>query len=539
MEKQQAVRRSMLWSAYADALGFITEMTDAAGVRRRVGRSEVVSLVPWKRRIGGKFGVDIELPNGCYSDDTQLRLATCRAIRHDGTFDADVFAKVELPIWRAYALGAGTGSKAAAQALEKPDVQWSGNFFDTRFSRYVDGGGNGAAMRIQPHVWAARSDQRESDVMRSIIRNAVITHGHPRGILGAVFHGFCLFHSMGATSIPSIEAWREILDKLRYTTKIMRSDDTLGTIWIPCWEDVTKERLDQAFDATIGEIEHDIALIKDQPQGTQPTDRYATAAKAIGGLRSECRGSGVKTALLAAYLALCFRDEPLMGVRAAANLLGSDTDTIGTMAGAILGAVCREDPPEDVLDKEYLEREADRLVKVSQGQKATSYKYPDLIHWQAPSTEIDVLGFRNGAWFVAGLGQAKPVWEPVTKQGKSPMLWQWFELDCGQHLLLKRRSAPRDLEDSCLPVRDEKRTRSAQAIATESLEKARASAFDPREVGNLLLALATEGDGKSAELFASKLVRELREQGVTKALTTENENKRDEKSADSGNSMPD
>ena len=465
----------MLWSAYADALGFITELTDAEGVRRRIGSAEVMNLVPWKRRVGGKFGVDIELPKGCYSDDTQLRLATCRAIRHDGTFDVDVFAKVELPVWRAYALGAGTGSKAAAQALEKPDVQWSGNFFSTRFSRYVDGGGNGAAMRIQPHVWAARSSQRESDVVRTIIRNAVITHGHPRGILGAVFHGFCLLHSINEGTVPSVETWSDILDKVRYTTKIIRSDDTLATIWIPCWEDVTKDRLDQAFDATISEIEHDLALIKDQPQGVRPAERYATAVKAIGGLRPESRGSGIKTAILASYLAACFWEEPIAGVRVAANLLGSDTDTIGTMAGAIFGTVCREDPPEDVLDKKYLESEAARLVKISEGHSATSYKYPDLIHWQAPRTEIDVLGLRNGEWFVAGLGQARPLWESVEKRGKSPMVWQWFELDCGQHVLLKRRPEPNMIQETNLPLQDENRKKGTTISAIEALERARAS----------------------------------------------------------------
>ena len=89
---------------------------------------------------------------------------------------------------------------------------------------------------------------------------------------------------------------------------------------------------------------------------------------------------------------------------------------------------------------EYLESEAARLVKVSEGHSATSYKYPDLIHWQAPRTEIDMLGLRNGEWFVAGLGQARPLWESVEKHGKSPMVWQWFELDCGQHVLLKAAS---------------------------------------------------------------------------------------------------
>src|SRR5436853_317353 len=117
-------RRSMMWSAYADAIGFITELASAEMVRRRVGTSTVTHLSPWKRRVGGKFGIEVLLPRGCYSDDTQLRLATGRAIRGDGVFDVEIFAKVELPVWRAYALGAGTGTKTAAHGLTKTNTQW-------------------------------------------------------------------------------------------------------------------------------------------------------------------------------------------------------------------------------------------------------------------------------------------------------------------------------------------------------------------------------------------------------------------------------
>jgi ADP-ribosylglycohydrolase len=499
----------MLWSAYGDALGFITELADAAILRRRIGGSEVIGLVPWKRRVGGRFGVDLELPKGCYSDDTQLRLATCRAIRHDGTFDVDVFAKVELPVWRAYALGAGTGSKAAAQSLGKPDIQWSGNFFDTRWSRYVDGGGNGAAMRIQPHVWAAKPNQRDSEVVRDMIRNAITTHGHPRGILGAVFHGLCLLHSMHEDAVPSIDTWQDILNKLRYTAKIVRSDDTLATFWVPCWEHVTRARLDEAFDAVISEIECDLVAIKDQSHAGDPRERYENVVRAIGGLRPECRGSGTKTAILASYLAFSFRDEPIAGLHAAANLLGSDTDTIGTMGGAILGTICRDDPPDDVLDKPYLESEATRLFQVSQGQSTASFKYPDLIHWHPPVAEIDVVGVRNGEWFVAGLGKATPVWEAVEKGGKAPTVWQWFVLDCGQHLLLKRRPEPHGVQDADLPFSSDTVKKGLSMSAREALERAVASALDPREVGDLLLQLARQDD-ESAAAFASMVVGEIR-----------------------------
>jgi hypothetical protein len=41
----EAVRASAQWAAYGDALGFITELTDTAGVRRRVGQDEVTTTL--------------------------------------------------------------------------------------------------------------------------------------------------------------------------------------------------------------------------------------------------------------------------------------------------------------------------------------------------------------------------------------------------------------------------------------------------------------------------------------------------------------
>ena len=66
--------------------------------------------------------------------------------------------------------------------------------------------------------------------------------------------------------------------------------------------------------------------------------------KEIGGMLVQYRGSGTKTAILAAALAWMFRDNPHEAIVVGANLLGSDTDTIATMAGAILGAITDEDP---------------------------------------------------------------------------------------------------------------------------------------------------------------------------------------------------
>ena len=108
--RENQVRRSALWAAYGDALGWISELVDEKGLSRRTLGKPLRHPIGWKRRIGGRAGITVDLPVGCYSDDTQLRLATARSIRPDG-FDVEAFSKVELPVWPSYALGGGRSHK--------------------------------------------------------------------------------------------------------------------------------------------------------------------------------------------------------------------------------------------------------------------------------------------------------------------------------------------------------------------------------------------------------------------------------------------
>ena len=138
---------SALWAAYGDALGWISELTNERSLLKRTAGKPLIKPIPWKRRIGGRTGIVVDLPQGCYSDDTQLRLATGRAIRSEG-FDVEAFAKVELPVWLSYALGGGRATSLAATNLIKRSTPW----FANTFKGWNNSGGNGAAMRIQPHV---------------------------------------------------------------------------------------------------------------------------------------------------------------------------------------------------------------------------------------------------------------------------------------------------------------------------------------------------------------------------------------------------
>ena len=200
-ERATRTRGSMLWAAYGDALGFISELVDRKGLERRTQGAPLDNLMAWERRVGGRWGVDVSLPAGCWSDDTQLRMAVSRSISCRG-FDVETFGRVELPVWLSYALGGGRASKAAARNLGKPSTLWYAN----TFAGWADAGGNGAAMRIHPHVWA--SPDLDGDYMLDVIADTVCTHGHPRAIVGACFHAATLAHCISSGTVPdSALAW--------------------------------------------------------------------------------------------------------------------------------------------------------------------------------------------------------------------------------------------------------------------------------------------------------------------------------------------
>lgn len=528
MNQKDAIRRSALWAAYGDALGFITELADARTLRSRTDQAKVKSLSTWRRRIGGRFGVDQQLPQGCYSDDTQLRLSTCRSIRADGCLDAEVFAKIELPVWRAYALGAGRGTKVASQALTRSDVSWWGNFFSSGNTQYMNAGGNGAAMRIQPHAWAAPLDQKDSFIVREIIRNSVITHGHFRGILGAAFHGLCLRETLKSGMIPTAKMWQGILENLQHTGKVICLDNDLRTLWVPKWQQESRCSIDDSINRTIGEMREDIDALVRMPKSDDIVTTYNRALQTVDALSPQQRGSGTKTAILSAFLASECRDVQ-MAIEVAANALGSDTDSIGTMVGAILGATAECEPPESVMDAEYIVKEAEKMFDISQAAIVQPFVYPDLLYWEPPKVEADVVSFMNGEWHVAGLGEATPIGLECQQNGKNPTTWQWFRLRFGQTVLLKRRASQdesnrsRGRKEPALFDRDQfggmlgsagspvaPRRAAKHLSVEEALAAALKSSFDPRVVGAMLLDLSSgEGGIERAIEYARGVVAAL------------------------------
>lgn len=151
------------------------------------------------------------------------------------------------------------------------------------------------------------------------------------------------------------------------------------------------------------------------------------------------RGSGILTPVAAAFLAMAATD-PYEAMVVAANELATDTDTIATMTGALLG-VCHPDkrPPEEPLDGSYLLNDADRLTAISQGTKTDSHQYPDILTWTAPQTQADALVADDGRLSVEGLGPVEELDNELLWSPRGDFAWQWVQTEFGQTLIIKRR----------------------------------------------------------------------------------------------------
>lgn len=441
---ESRVARSALWAAYGDALGWISELTDAAGLERRTGGAPLDKPIAWKRRIGGRSGVTVTLPRGCYSDDTQLRLATGRAIRSDG-FDIEAFAKVELPLWLSYGLGGGKSTSAAATQLGRKNPAWWSN----QFKGWTHSGGNGAAMRVQPHVWAARTPSDPESYLPDVVRNSVCTHSHPTGLVGAVFHALCVAHATRVGDVPSPADLREVIRTADGLPEIISRDTELG-YWRIAFEQEAGN-FDESWAKAVNELRETVDPIATCRTRAGGNDGYESIADTLKLRDPARRGSGMLTAVAALGLAWC-EARPTEAMRIAANAIGTDTDTIATMAGAILGATTDIDPPVDVLDDSMIRSEAKRLAKIAAGESPRNFEYPDLLHWAPPKARADALAStKDGGLMVRGLGRARSLeGEPISASGE--FQWQWIKLEFGQTLLIKSRTRLPELEEDRAPA---------------------------------------------------------------------------------------
>ncbi|EOX5553976.1 ADP-ribosylglycohydrolase family protein [Yersinia enterocolitica] len=478
--RDQKTINSALWAAAGDAIGWISELTDKNGLKHRTGSTYLLKPVGWNRKIGGYSGVTVSLPAGTYSDDTQLRLAVSRAIRDNGEFDIESFAKIELPVWLSYALGAGRATKWAANNLMRKDTTWFSNFYKTDGTEYINAGGNGTAMRVQPHVWSCK-DLSQKSYSVSVIKDSLVTHGHLLAVCGAILHADTLQYALLNGRPANISELEKIIDDLSSIPDLINSIYELKNFWLPNWEIISQKNLHEEVERirietkellskTVGAINKSI----------EPSEKFKSAISALECDKESRRGTATNTAIASSLLCYIFKDlSPYEAIISCVNELGTDTDSIASMAGAIFG--CYNDIPKwDIQDSQYIIEESIRLNKISQGVATTNFSYPNINKWFSPQTQSDSLVQDNaGSYYVLGLGKANALngdsWKTKTH------VWQWVKLEFGQTILIKSKIG--DLKTIETPeLRNSEPLRynepSTLPKATQNFEKDFQSSFD-------------------------------------------------------------
>ena len=373
MKPETKYKGSIKLSAIGDALGWITEFEKSEqSLKEKFGRERIESFYPWKKTVGGRFyGFIDTIKAGSYSDDTQLLLAVARSIKKDGNLDHNYFAKIELANWLDYARGGGRTVKTAASKISRKSIKWFNNFYNFKVNGenydYKQSGANGAAMRILPIALANLGDIEK--IKEEIFCNSIITHGHPRAILGAMLYGYAVNQII--VFRPEDFNWENYITQigLDFPKKFELSFINKIEIqeWLKEWNKSSEKTFESVYAETIIETQNQLRFVFQSIKQNLPVQE---SLKKMGCFDSATKGSGIVTVVAGIYLATKFHDKPLEAIIESVNALGSDTDSIAAFTGGLVGALHGQSIiPEkwkSVQDIEYLDKIAERLLAISE-----------------------------------------------------------------------------------------------------------------------------------------------------------------------------
>ncbi len=316
---------AMLGTAIGDALGWPNEPR----AKNRKKRIEVTDyFVEWTRSSNNPRWHDEVILPGEYSDDTQLTLSVARSII-TGDWER-FFAEKELPFWLRYERGGGSALLKAARALKEGYMPWQSNYARD----YFNAGGNGAAMRILPHVIAAVGRPDSQKLMLDVAKNTRITHGHPRAFLGAACYAYALDYLLKKDSILEYgELVGAVLDGQTEWGAFLDSGvfgDWINTAQQFCSYDFSAE-----WSFTLERMIIRLKYIQEALKKGLILDdkKVLTELECF----TKANGAGDVAALAAIYLSSRYVNNPSLGIKIPAFSFGSDTDTIASMTGGLLG----------------------------------------------------------------------------------------------------------------------------------------------------------------------------------------------------------
>jgi len=317
--------------AIGDALGWPNEFRSE---NTSYNKNYISQFKEWKKRAGGRYWSHTEIiAPGEYSDDTQLMLSVARSLLSGKNWN-EYFKTYELPFWKKYERGGGSAVLRAASLWDKKIAPWR----DKEKMKYFYAGGNGAAMRILPHVIFNLSTDGFKNIYNDVVENAITTHGHPRAVIGALCYAYALYYSLKKDKTLS---YGELISEVLINHEEWgRFPENLDTEWLDFankfynyekeWYnslEINLENLKTIKEAVL------LGLL----------DTETETLKSIQAFNKKVNGAGDIAAVSAIYFASKYANNPALGIKQAANSFGMDTDTIAAMTGGLLGALCGVD----------------------------------------------------------------------------------------------------------------------------------------------------------------------------------------------------
>lgn len=382
-------KASLVFSGVGDSLGWPLEF------EKRKPKKKIETFIKWKKKVGGRWwGYEEEIGPGEYSDDTQLMLSVARSIRNNGDFDPRYFAYLELPLWLNYERGGGKSIKSAARNIIKKEAFWFSNFYKTKEIQYLNAGANGAAMRNLP-IALVNMDNEKRFIADSI-KNSLITHGHPRAIIGSLIIGAAQIYLLKHNPDPARGLFNYILYILGESLHLIKSShDKEITIWLTEVKNRYGINFEEKFQEYINEAQEFIQKIPFYL--TKQDEEYYSFTKANDPM---LKGSGISTTCVAIYMFIKYLNSPHEALINAANFVGSDTDTIAGFIGSLIGAYFGfsvepklKELGNKLQDRDYLIKVADNLWRIHSGNIETS---ESLVRIEKKESYLRILAWEIG-----------------------------------------------------------------------------------------------------------------------------------------------
>lgn len=388
---------AMLATAIGDALGWPNEPRS----KNRIKKPKVVDhFVEWTRSSKNPRWHDEKILPGEYSDDTQMTLSVARSIIA-GDWEK-FFAERELPFWLNYERGGGSALLKAARSCSKNKIQlWQTNFTQ----EYFNAGGNGAIMRILPHVIAAAKTPDITALMLNIAKDTLITHGHPRAFLGATCYAYALDYLLRK---------KTVLEYGELVTAVIDGQNEWGTCLKPDvfgnWLNIAHKHCDYDFftewENTRTRMVQKLEFIKvSLKKGLILDDtKVLTELECYG----KVNGAGDVAALAAIYLASRYANNPVLGIKVPAFSFGADTDTIASITGGLVGMLSGTNwiPTEWKAVQDY-----DCLIQITELLLATNKK-------EATKAEVTEAKAQDNNWITTQIGKMRLVYSKNVPNGK-------------------------------------------------------------------------------------------------------------------------